>query len=62
MNALKAFDKNKSGYINVNDVKTIITKIGDILSLGEFETVISEVGIINGLVRIDDLVNLLIMQ
>lgn len=43
INALKIFEKNKSGYIDVKEIKSIITKIGDVLNLTEFDIVISEI-------------------
>jgi calmodulin len=33
LNALKIFEKNKSGYIDIKEVKGIITKIGDMLNI-----------------------------
>ncbi|CAD8166098.1 unnamed protein product [Paramecium pentaurelia] len=63
INALKIFEKNKSGYIDVKEIKSIITKIGDVLNLTEFDIVISEITQqFNGFIKTDDLVNLLIMS
>ncbi|CAD8128261.1 unnamed protein product [Paramecium sonneborni] len=63
INALKTFEKNKSGYIEVKEIKSIITKIGDALNLTEFDIVISEITQSqNGFIKTEDLVSLLIMS
>lgn len=42
-NALKIFDSAKTGYVNVADVRSVVTSIGDLVTGIEFETVFAEI-------------------
>ena len=60
MNAFQTYDKTNSGLLDVQEMKHVLTRVGDVLSPQEVENFMSILDVYgDGCARMDDLVDLL---
>jgi Ca2+-binding EF-hand superfamily protein len=60
--SLTIFDKEKDGQVDVHELKNILMNMGDIVTQSEFDSVFSELKAHKGRVKMNELVDLLMIQ